>query len=83
MKNISLSPVLQVVRLFPESVQDLREGPGDDPTGRVVLPPETALLVAALHGEGLPRASLAVGKHRAIVTHHHLHMVGAIVVWKE
>ena len=74
----STSPVLESVRLFPERVQDLGEGPGDDPAGRVALPLEAALLVAALHGEGLARASLAVGKHRAVVSHHHLHRVGGI-----
>ena len=81
MKNISISPVLEVVRLFSERVQDLGEGPGDDPAGGVALPPEAALLVAALHGEGLPRAGLAVGKHRAVVSHHHLHVV--IVIQKK
>ena len=68
-----LDAVLQLVGLLLEAVQDLGEGAGDDARGWVLVPAKPRVpLLPALHGEGLAGASLTVGEHGAVVTHHHL-----------
>ena len=50
--------------------------PWHNPSIGINIPRNVLVLVGklALHGEGLPRSGLAIGKHCAVVAKHHLHV---------